>query len=175
MCTTIAIMGAVVLVPVPVAAAGGQARTANSEAEAAMIAAINEVRAQNGLYALRASSSLADSAGRFSRWLMKTDTFGHVGSIQASSRFSLLGEALAFHVGRDFGVRRTVDQWMGSPSHRVLVLSTTMRWMGTGVTRGRMGSKPATVWVLHLGRLRAPEAAVSNPGTAVPDPPLPLP
>jgi uncharacterized protein YkwD len=168
MCTAIAITATVALFPVPGAAAGGQTRTANSEAEAEMIAAINDVRERNRLYALRESRSLAGSARRFSHWLMKTDTFAHAGSIQASSRFSLLGEALAFHSGRDFGVRRTVDQWMGSPPHRALVLSETMRWVGAGVTRGRLGARPATIWVLHLGRLHAPDAAVPNLGLPLP-------
>jgi uncharacterized protein YkwD len=147
-----AMMAALALLAVPTTAAGAQ-RTANELAADEMVAAINEVRAQNGLYALRASRSLTGSAKRFSHWLMANDRFGHLASIQASSRFRLLGEALAWHGGGDFGVRRTLDQWMNSPPHRMLVLSATMRQAGTGVTRGRLGAKPATVWVLHLGRL----------------------
>jgi uncharacterized protein YkwD len=168
MCAGIAILAAVGLLPVPAAAAESQARTATSEAEAEMLAAINKVRARKGLYALRTSPSLAGSAKRFSRRLMETDTFGHAGSIQASSRFSLLGEALACHAGRDFDVRRTLDQWMGSPPHRMLVLTTTMHWAGAGVTRGRMGARPETIWVLHLGSLRAPDVAVPDPGLPLP-------
>jgi uncharacterized protein YkwD len=165
-CLAMATTAAVILLAIPAAAAG--ARTANQAAETDMLAAINAVRAQHGLYALGTSQSLSDSARRFSNWLMENDTFRHLGSIQASGRFSLLGEALAMHTGRRFGVRRTLDQWMGSPSHRVLVLSPAMRWMGTGVTRGRMGATPSTVWVLHLGRLQAPAAPVPNPGLPLP-------
>ena len=126
------------------------------------------VRAQHGLYALRTSRSLTGSAGRFSRWLMANNTFRHLSSIQASSRFALLGEALAMHTGRRFRVRGTLKQWMASPSHRVLVLTPAMRWVGTGVTRGRLGATPATIWVLHLGRLQEPSAPVQNPGLPLP-------
>jgi uncharacterized protein YkwD len=149
--TLTAMTAAVVLIALP-ATVGAQ--TASQRAEGNMIQAINKVRGQHGFHALRPSSSLMESAGRFSHWLMSRDTFGHLSRIPASSRFSLLGEALAMHSGRKFRVRRTLSRWMGSPSHRAIVLSPTMRWLGTGVTRGRMGAMPATVWVLHTGRLR---------------------
>ena len=129
---------------------------------------INEVRARNGLEALRTSSSLAGSARRFSRWLMANDTFGHLGSIQASSDFVLLGEALAMHTGRRFKVRATLDRWMSSASHRAIVLSRTMRWQGAGVTRGLFGARPATIWVLQVGRLKPAEVPVPTPTLPLP-------
>ena len=151
--TTFAVMAAIAVLAGPIAAADAEERTANDVAAERMLGAINEVRAQNGLDALRESPSLMGSARRFSHWLMANDRFGHLASIQASDRFAVLGEALAMHTGRDFSVRSTLAQWMASPPHRALVLSTTMRWMGTGVTRGRLGATPATVWVLQVGRL----------------------
>jgi uncharacterized protein YkwD len=162
--TASAMTAAVVLLALPAGTA--EAETANERAEAEMVGVINQVRAQHGLYALRRSSSLMDSAGRYSRWLMANDTFRHLSSIQASSRFSMLGEALAMHTGRRFRVHNTVGRWMGSPSHRAIVLSSTMRWLGTGVTRGRMGAMPATVWVLQTGRIHPP-------GVSLPELPLP--
>jgi uncharacterized protein YkwD len=133
-----------------------------------MVEAINQARAQNGLHALSRSGSLSASAGRFSRWLMENNTFRHLSSIRASQQFSMLGEALATHSGRWFDVGGTLRAWMASPGHRAIVLSPVMRWLGTGVTRGRMGSSPATVWVLHVGR-------VHPPGVTLPDTKLPLP
>jgi uncharacterized protein YkwD len=150
--TTMAVMAALAALAGPISAAGAQEPTANDAAAERMLGAINEVRAQNELDALRESPSLMGSAERFSHWLMANDRFGHLGSIQASGRFDLLGEALAMHSGRDFSVRGTLAQWLNSPSHRALVLSSTMRWMGTGVTRGRLGATSATVWVLQVGR-----------------------
>ena len=131
-----------------------------------MVRAINAVRSQHGLSAMRTSGSLTASAERFSRWLMANDTFGHLSRIQASSRFSLLGEALEWHSGRRFDVQGTLNRWLASPGHRALVLSPVMRAQGAGVTRGRMGARRATVWVLHVGRLRP--AGVQLPSLPLP-------
>jgi uncharacterized protein YkwD len=154
-----AMTAAAVLLAAP---AGADAQTANDRAEAKMIAAINQTRAGHGLAAFRRSTSLMASAGRFSSWLMRHDTFGHLSRIPASSRFSMLGEALAMHSGRRFRVRKTLSRWMASPPHRAIVLSPTMRWLGTGATRGRYGAMPATMWVLHVGRLAASSPALPS-------------
>lgn len=156
---------AVLLLVLP-AAAGARARAANAQAESKMLTAINKARAKHGLASLRGSRSLMGSARRYSRWLMANDTFRHLSRIQASSRFSLLGEALAMHTGTSFSVRATVDQWMASPPHRALLLSSAMKWAGTGVTRGRFGASRATIWVLHTGRIQPL-------GTSLPGVPLP--
>jgi uncharacterized protein YkwD len=164
MSTVTAITTAAVVLATP--ATAGASTTANERAEARMVAAINDVRAQNGLHELRRSDSLADSAGRYSHWLMANDTLRHLSSIQASSRFALLSEALEWHSGRRFSVRGTLNRWMASASHRAIVLSPVMQWQGTGVTRGRMGVTRATVWVLHVGKLHPP-------GVELPSLPLP--
>jgi uncharacterized protein YkwD len=147
------------------AAAG--AATAGDRAEARMVGAVNKVRAAHGLGAMRASSSLMGSAGRYSRWLLERDLFTHLSRIQASRRFTALGEALAMHRGRRFDVGGTLRRWMASPSHRAIVLSPTMRWIGTGVTRGRYGAVPTTMWVLHTGRLGT-GASPRVPGVQLP-------
>lgn len=147
----VAVAAVLILLATP---AAGSARTAGDRAEGRMIKAINVVRAQHGLHTLTTSRSLMASAGRFSRWLMEHNVFGHLSSIRASSRFDVLGEALAMHWDRRFRVRSTLSRWMASPPHRAIVLSPTVGRIGTGVTRGRMASSRATVWVLHVGRLR---------------------
>ena len=152
-----------VLVLVLPAAAGARARAANETAESKMLTALNKVRAQHSLSALRVSRSLMGSARRYSRWLMANDTFRHLGRIQASGRFSLLGEALAMHYDRKFSVRGTINQWMASPPHRALVLSSAMKWGGVGVTRGRFGASQATIWVLHTGRIQPLGTTVTLP------------
>jgi uncharacterized protein YkwD len=146
---------------VPASAAG---ITPNQRAEGQMTKAINEVRAQNGLPAFRRSASLTASAERYSQWLMSHDVFAHQSSIWASNRFKLLGEALEWHSGRKFDVRGTLQRWLGSPSHRAIVLSPVMRRQGAGVTRGRFGSRKATIWVLHAGRLTLPGTQLPNIG-----------
>jgi uncharacterized protein YkwD len=154
---TVAVTGAVVP-----ATAG--ADTPNQRAEQAMTKAINSVRAEHGLPAFERSASLTGSAERYSRYLMAHDVFAHQSSIWASSRFALLGEALAFHTGRRFSVRDTVRQWLGSPPHRAILLSATMRRAGAGVTRGRFGRREATIWVLHVGRLALPAPRLPSVG-----------
>jgi uncharacterized protein YkwD len=158
--TVTAMMAAVVLPAIP--ASAGASTTANDRAEAKMVAHINDVRAQHGLHPLRESDSLTSSAGRYSHWLMANDTFRHLSSIQASSRFAMLGEALEWHSGRRFSVRGTVGRWMASPSHRAIVLSPVMQWQGAGATRGRMGATPATIWVLQVGRIHPPGVELPN-------------
>jgi uncharacterized protein YkwD len=159
--TVAAITATMVLLAVPGAA---NALTANQRAERRMTKAINTVRAQNGLPAFRRSASLTGSAERYSRWLMEQDVFGHQSSIQASSRFALLGEALELHTGRRFRVWPTIRRWLGSPSHRDILLSPVMRRQGAGVARGRHGSGRAVIWVLHVGRLSLPGTRLPNVG-----------
>src|SRR5690349_12597080 len=103
--TVAATTAALVLLAVPGSA---EALTAGQRAERKMTAAINSVRAQNGLPAFERSASLTGSAERYSRYLMQHDYFGHQSSIWASSRFKLLGEALEMHTSRQFRVWHTV-------------------------------------------------------------------
>jgi uncharacterized protein YkwD len=157
--TLTAMTAAVVLLAIP-APAG--ARTADERAEAKMTRAINEVRAQYGLPAFERSASLTASAERYSSYLMANDVFAHQSSIWASSRFALLGEALEWHSGRRFQVGATIRRWLGSPTHRAILLSAVMRRQGAGVTRGRFRGPRATMWVLHVGRLSMPGVQPPN-------------
>jgi uncharacterized protein YkwD len=116
-----------------------------------MVGAINETRARHGLGPLRFSHSLERSSFAFARHLMRTDRFGHDARIHASSRFRMLGEALAYHSDRRLRKALTLRGWLGSPPHRALVLSGDFKWVGAGYARGRFGGRPATIWVLHLG------------------------
>jgi uncharacterized protein YkwD len=160
---TVATVMTVALTAAVVPATAG-ADTPNERAERAMTKAINAVRAQHGLPAFERSTSLTGSAERYSQYLMAHDVFTHQSSIWASSRFALLGEALAFHTGRRFSIGDTVRQWLGSPPHRAILLSAMMRRAGAGVTRGRYGSRAATIWVLHAGRLTLPAPKLPSVG-----------
>jgi uncharacterized protein YkwD len=116
-----------------------------------MIDKVNRVRARHGLPRLRTSPSLVRSAGRFSHWMMASDVFGHRERVSASGHFHRLGEALAMHMGAGLGVGSTVRQWLHSPSHRAIVLTRSMGWVGAGATRGRFHGTRATIWVLQTG------------------------
>ena len=132
--------------PATASAKPAQAAAANS-----MVAKINSVRARNGLRPLRTSPSLGGSSARFARWLMRRGVLGHGSRVRASGRFRRLGEALALHGGRRLAIRSTVRRWLRSPSHRSVLMTRTMRWVGAGVVRGRFRGRRATLWVLQTG------------------------
>ncbi|MGI8903581.1 MAG: CAP domain-containing protein [Solirubrobacteraceae bacterium] len=117
-----------------------------------MIVKVNEVRAAHGLRALRPSPSLSRSSGRFSRFLMARDMFGHRARVSSGAPFRRLGEVLAMHSGRRAKIRLTIRQWLASPGHRAIVLSPIMRYVGAGKTTGRFRGHRATIWVLQAGK-----------------------
>jgi uncharacterized protein YkwD len=132
---------------------GGSSAAAAPGRSAQMVAAINKVRARQGLPALRSSRSLNGSAGAFSSRLIRSGRFGHASRVQASGRFRSLGEALGLHMGRGLGIRSTLRLWLRSPPHRAIVLTRSMRWVGVGVATGRYHGHRAAIWVLQTGRL----------------------
>jgi uncharacterized protein YkwD len=125
---------------------------AGADAEARAIDALNGIRTSNGLAPLRASRSLATSANAYARYMLKHDFFGHQARIPVAGRFRTAGETLAWHSGSQPGPRRTVRQWMASPPHRAVLMSSAFRMVGMGMEFGRLGSRPTTMWVAHFGR-----------------------
>jgi uncharacterized protein YkwD len=119
-----------------------------------MLTAVNAVRAQHGLGALRGSPSLGRSARAYARWMLRRGYFGHLSRIRASAAFGSLGENLELHRGHRPRVRATVGRWLRSPPHRALMLSSGYRWLGAGMARGRYAGSPSTAWVLHFGGAR---------------------
>lgn len=117
-----------------------------------VVAKVNDYRSAHGLKKLRISPSLSRSAYAYSQHLLRVDRFGHAARIQASSRFNLLGENLAFRWGWRSSARIPVRAWIRSAQHRSLMLSNRFRYIGVGRAVGRYGSRRATVWVLHAGR-----------------------
>jgi len=117
---------------------------------AQMVRQLNKVRSKHHLPPFRTSGKLQRSSSRFATWLQRHDTFAHRGRVHASG-FRRLGEALGLHAGRGLGVRGTVRHWLRSPTHRALVLSGSMRYVGASAAPGRFRGGRATIWVLHLG------------------------
>jgi uncharacterized protein YkwD len=117
-----------------------------------MFKTINKIRGAHGLARLNPSLRLFYSSRRYAGQMIRTDYFGHQARIPVASRFRLAGETLAWHRGWRLSPRRTVAQWMGSPAHRAVLLSSRFTRLGVGYARGRYGSMRATMWVAHLGR-----------------------
>ena len=122
---------------------------------AAMIKKVNEARRSKGLAELQTAEVLVDSARNYARYMLKRDYFGHLASIHAGGNFMLTGETLEWHSGWRPRVGFAFSQWMGSPSHRAILMSPTFRFIGTGEVRGRWGARKATAWVAHVGANRA--------------------
>jgi uncharacterized protein YkwD len=124
---------------------------ADTEQEA--IDELNQIRRSRGLPTLRSSDSLRRSATGYAREMIRRDFFGHQARIDVAGQFRSAGEALAMHSGWSAEPRRTVGRWMGSPSHRALLMSPRYRWVGMGLARGRLGGSMVTTWVAHVGSL----------------------
>jgi uncharacterized protein YkwD len=130
------------------------AAPAAADAQGHAIDQLNQIRASNGMSALRSSPTLDRSATRYARQMLRTDHFGHASRIAVSSDFESAGETLAMHDGWAPQPGRTIGSWMNSPGHRAVLLSSRFRWVGMGLARGRIGSQPVTVWVAHVGARR---------------------
>jgi uncharacterized protein YkwD len=140
---------------IAVSVAGGAALPAppaTASPEAVMLKKINQIRRSHGLKSMRPSFPLFYSAKRYARRMMRSDYFGHLSRISLTRRFSVAGETLAWHSGWRLSPRRTVGQWMGSPPHRALLLSSSFTRLGVGRSRGYYGGMRATMWVAHVAK-----------------------
>jgi uncharacterized protein YkwD len=129
------------------------AAAASPSPEAKMIAKINKVRAhERGLRPLRTSPNLERSAGAFAKWLIAHDQFQHRPSVSVTRSYAHAGEALAINFTLKAQVRGTLRSWLGSPSHRALVLTRSMGLVGVGHASGRAAGRARTIWVLQVAR-----------------------
>ena len=117
----------------------------------AMVKKINDVRANHGLRPLRHAPSLTRSASSYASVMMSRDFFGHSSHIRAPRRFRRLGEAIAYRRGYRRSTSGTLRAWLQSPGHRALILSSTFRFVGAGLSMGSCRGRAATIWVVHLG------------------------
>ena len=145
-------IAALIAVSVAVGVALPAAPAAAASPEVVMFTKINEIRRAHGLARMRPSYPLFYSAGRYARRMVRSDYFGHLARIPLTRRFRMAGETLAMHHGWRLSPRRTVWQWMGSPSHRAILLSSSFTRLGVGRARGNYGSSRATMWVAHVAK-----------------------
>jgi uncharacterized protein YkwD len=118
----------IVAVPASASASPRQDRT-----EAAILHAINKVRAQHHLSSLHTSTALARAADAHSASMLRSNTFGH-GSVQARLRrythAKSYGETLAWQTTCD--PSGFVNMWLNSAAHRAIMLSPKFRIVGIG-------------------------------------------
>jgi uncharacterized protein YkwD len=111
-----------------------------SGSERALVGALNDVRAQQGLGRLKASVPLSRAADAHTQDMLARDFFDHPSSdgtsfdarIRRYSDASLLGETLAMTSRRSGGAAAIVQMWMNSPPHRAIMLDARFRKVGVG-------------------------------------------
>ncbi len=145
--------------------------------ERELVVAVNDVRTARGLKPLSVSPGLRATALAHSRAMLAGGFFAHEppDGIPFSERLRKLyppPSSGAWMVGENLfasSVRPTAEQavqaWLGSPSHRGILLSTQYREIGIGVVRsnlagGDFGDQPAWVVTADFGaRTSRTEAA----------------
>jgi uncharacterized protein YkwD len=143
----------VVVVVALLALCGLPAAAAAIEPEQRMIERVNEARArQGGLAPLRAAPALARSAGSFARYLVRHQGLAHRPAVSTGRSYSHSGEALAMHYSLRARIGPTLRTWLASPTHRGLVLTSSMNLVGIGHASGRLNGRPRTVWVIQVAR-----------------------
>ena len=124
--------------------------TALSSSRQALLRAVNDVRAANGLSSLSVDDALTRAARHHSRVLLERDRLGH-GDVSGrlrrfGARGTTLGENLAWGAGRNCLGKGDRAAWMNSPPHRANLLSAGYRRIGLGAAVGRFaGWNGATV------------------------------
>jgi uncharacterized protein YkwD len=82
---------------------------------------------------------------------MRMGRFGHEARIRASGRFRHLGEILAIQQGWQLRVGPIVRTWLGSATHRGLIMSSRFDCAGVGWSKGRLGGQVTTIWTVQFG------------------------
>ncbi len=142
----LAVVLATVLVTAPTAA---PAQSANVERraslEAAVVKALNRVRADAGLKPLRSAPSLRTAARGHSEAMLELGFFSHESAdgtafserirrhyTNRGWRTWSVGEALLASAGTTIEPDAIVEAWLESPPHRAIILSPTWRDAGIG-------------------------------------------
>jgi uncharacterized protein YkwD len=116
-----------------------------------MLSKINSYRTSHGLSKVRRSKSLTRSAERYSWKQMNSGYFGHSNRIQASSKYSRLGEILAWSQGTSARVNNTFRMWLNSGGHRAVIMDRGFRYAGAGRASGNFKGGKATIWTVQFG------------------------
>jgi uncharacterized protein YkwD len=136
-----------------------QRRTAMTPA--ALLVALNDVRAQQGLSPVTLDPTLSTAARAHSRDMLGHGYFLHEsgpGGEPFSDRLARyvthparLGEILAWGTGSQGTPAGVVANWLRSPPHRAVIMSPTFHEVGIGLGFGRFqGVAGAAVWTVDF-------------------------
>lgn len=123
-----------------------------SAAEKSVLTLTNRRRADAGLVALRWDGRLAELAGERAAYMAKTGEFSHTQS-NGIDVFDMIadsgiawygaGEIIAWNTAAplDYSAAFAVQGWMGSPSHKAIVMSAGYNYVGFGLAIAESGKR----------------------------------
>jgi uncharacterized protein YkwD len=140
------------LAPATFAADAAPSGAQISAAEKSVLTLTNRRRAAAGLVSLRWDSRLADLAGDRAAYMAKTGNFSHTQSngtdvfdmiVDAGITWYGAGEIIAWNTAAalDYSAAFAVQGWMGSPSHRAIVMSKGYNYVGFGLAIAESGKR----------------------------------
>lgn len=131
------------------------------ELRAAVLCLTNAERAAAGLAPFASEGNLEAAGQRYAERMVAERFFDHVGPdgstlatrLAAYDGWRALGENLAWGEGELGTPRSTVAAWMGSPGHRVNLLSPDYLDVGIGIAPGTPGgsSRPSATYAVEYG------------------------
>lgn len=148
------------LTPVVAAAAGtgtttaapGPGATGVSPVEQRLATRVNRARAQHGCRALKHRAALHRSARAHSALMARHRRLAHQlpGEAALGSRLAAAGYSPSRRMGEviaagPMSAQRTLRMWLGSPSHRRLLLDCKFRQLGVGIVESAPGQRWWTV------------------------------
>jgi uncharacterized protein YkwD len=148
---SLGLVAALIVSPAPVAAADSMT---NPQAELAMVAALNANRTAMGLVPLRIDERLMSIARARSADMVAKNYFDHkqpdgryVFDILTAKAITWFGAGEIIAQNSDPTLQASIDhaddQWMHSPSHKAIIVSTSMNYVGVGLAVRPSGVK---VW-----------------------------
>lgn len=130
----------------------GPVATGVSPVEQRLANRVNRVRAQHGCGALQHRAALHGTARTHSALMARHRRLAHQlpGEATLSSRLAGAGYPASRRMGEviaagAMGPKRVVRMWLGSPSHRRLLLDCRFRQMGVGIAESAPGQRWWTV------------------------------
>jgi uncharacterized protein YkwD len=128
--------------------------------EAEVIRLLNDLRAQQGLSALRRDGSLNDAADSHSRGMVTSGLFSHSSAdgtrcdvrIRRFVKARMVGETISWLAGTPAAqqAQRTVELWMNSPPHRQTLMTAGFRRIGVSRKGGRMLGRQGVAFTADL-------------------------
>ncbi|WP_159396820.1 CAP domain-containing protein [Sorangium cellulosum] len=124
--------------------------------EQAFLGIINQYRAQNGLGALSACTSLSRAAQGHSEDMRDRDYFAHDSQdgrtpwVRATNACYVSGASAENIAAGNSGAQATFDQWKNSPGHNTNMLGSGHKVIGIGRATG--GGTYRTYWTTVFGR-----------------------